>query len=205
MLTGHVTYATIADVSAAVERLPPRRSGVRLWCMRLLGVIATAALLAVGATIVMTVAPDRAEEAAVTPSAPAATKPAAKKKAKKRPAKPKFTKTQRAQRAAAVDTLSQQGYRPVTLTDYRPGATLRVLIGRGDGGQRAFFFAGTQYIGNDAADDSDSIRVARAGNRSVALRYKTGNKSSTRVLFRWDGRNLAAQTAIPPSAERHAR
>jgi hypothetical protein len=205
VLTAHVTYATIADVSAAVERLPPRRSGVRLWSMRLLGVIATGALLAVGATIVMTVAPDRADEAAVTPSAPADTKPATKKKTKKQPARPKLTKAQRAQRAAAVDMLSQQGYRPVALADYRPGATLRVLIGRGDGGQRAFFFAGTQYIGNDAADDSDSIRVARAGNRSVALRYKTGRKTSTRVLFRWDGRKLAPQTAIPPSAERHAR
>jgi hypothetical protein len=173
--------------------------------MRILGTIATGALLAVGATIVMTVAPDRSKEVSITPSAPAATpQPVAKKK---KPAKPKLTRAQRQQRAAAVTALSEQGYRPVALGDYRPDAVLRVLIGRGDVGQRAFFFANSKYLGNDAADDSDSVRVARAGNRSVALAYKTfenGKKRTVRVLFRWDGERLAPQTTIPSSALRHA-
>jgi hypothetical protein len=171
--------------------------------MRLLGAIATGALLAVGATIALTVAPDRSAEVSITPSAPASTPAPSTKKAK---AKPKLTKLQRQQRAVAVTTLREQGYRPVGLADYRPDADLRVLIGRGDGGQRAFFFAGSQYLGNDAADDSDSLRVARAGKRSVALAYKTfedGKRGTTRVLFRWDGERLAPQTAIPSSALRH--
>jgi len=53
--------------------------------------------------------------------------------------------------------------------------------------------------------------VTRAGNRSVSLAYRifaegdrpccpSGGK--VRVLFRWDGRTLAAQTAIPPSSQR---
>ena len=154
----------------------------------------------------MTVAPDRSDEASITPEAPADTPQATKKKAKKKPAKPKLTKAQRAQRAAAVTTLREQGYRPVGLADYRPDAVLRVLIGRGDGGQRAFFFAGTQYLGNDAADDSDAVRVSRAGNKSVALPYTTfenGKRGKTRVLFRWDGKDLAPQTTIPSSALRH--
>ena len=48
------------------------------------------------------------------------------------------------------------------MADYNPDKTLRVLIGRGDGGQRAFFFAGGAYIGHDVADDSHRIRVLRA-------------------------------------------
>jgi hypothetical protein len=174
--------------------------------MRIFGAIATGALLAVGATIAMTVAPDRSEEVSITPAAPAATPAPAKDEAKAKPAKPKYTKAERRQRAAAVSTLSEQGYRPVALGDYRPDADLRVLIGRGDSGQRAFFFAGPRYLGNDAADDSEAVRVARAGNRSVSLAYTTfenGNKRTVRVLFRWDGEQLAPQTAIPPSALRH--
>ena len=81
---------------------------------------------------------------------------------------------------------------------------LRVLIGKGDGGRRAFFFAEGRFIGNDTTDDSDSVTVVRAGNRSVALSYKLNGGGSSRVLFRWDGKKLAPQTAIPSSAQRHA-
>ena len=88
-----------------------------------------------------------------------------------------------------------------------------MLIGKGEGGRRAFFFNGATYLGNDAADDSAAVEVVRAGNRSVALSYRlfaeddrpccpTGTK--VRVLFRWDGKKLAPQTAIPPSAQRRA-
>lgn len=178
--------------------------------MRVLGVVATGALLAVGATAVVTVAPDQGDEAALTSSAPAATPEPAKKRKKAEPKKPKLTAAQRAARRAAVSTLREQGYRAVSLADYNPKSELRVLIGRGDGGQRGFFFAEGLYLGNDAADDSEQIRVDRAGNRSVALTYKlyeSGRKKSTgteRVLFRWDGEKLAPQTEIPSSVERHA-
>ena len=181
--------------------------------MRLLGVLATGALLALFATAVVTFMPERGEETVVT-SAPAATpQPAAAKKKKAAAKKPKLTRAQRRARAAAVSTLSELGYRPVTLKDYKADKTLRVLVGRGEGGQRAFFFAGTRYVGNDAADDSERVEVVRAGNRSVSLAYKifdegdkpccpTGRKA--RVLFRWDGEALSPQTAIPPAAARRA-
>jgi LppP/LprE lipoprotein len=179
--------------------------------MRILGVVATSALLAVGVTAVVTIAPDGSDESSLTSQAPASTPvPADAKKKKAEPRKPKLTAAQRRQRAAAVTTLREQGYRPVSLADYEAKHTLRVLVGRGDAGQRAFFFAGSEYIGNDAADDSEQIRVARTGNRSVALRYKlyepgrTKSTGTTRVLFRWDGESLAPMTPIPSSATRHA-
>jgi len=191
-------------VSAARVRLPPRRRGVRLWGMRLLGIVATGALLAIFASAVVTFMPERGEETVVT-AAPASTpEPAAAKKKKAAKPKPKLTRAQRRARAAAVATLREQGYRPVTVTTYRPGSVLRVLIGKGEGGQRAFFFVGARYLGNDTTDDSQRIEVARAGNRSVALAYRTfgERRGKTRVLFRWDGETLAPQTAIPPAAAR---
>ncbi len=176
-----------------------------------MGVIATGALLAIFASAVVTFMPERGEQAVVA-EAPAATPvPAAKKKVAKKKAKAKLTPSQRRDRAAAVTTLSGLGYRPVTLKSYDPKHVLRVLIGKGEAGQRAFFFVGARYLGNDAADDSGSIAIARAGNRSVSLAYrtfKTDDKpccpsgAKVRVLFRWDGKTLAPQTAIPPSSVR---
>jgi hypothetical protein len=101
----------------------------------------------------------------------------------------------------------------VSLKSYEPDHVLRVLVGKGEGGRRAFFFAGGKYLGNDAADDSASIEVVRAGNRSVSIAYRLfaqGDKpccptgAKARVLFRWDGETLAPQTAIPPSEQRRA-
>ncbi len=64
-LTGFVASATIAIVSAARVRLPPRRRGVRLWGMRLMGVTATSALLAIFAWALLTFYPERGSEAVV--------------------------------------------------------------------------------------------------------------------------------------------
>jgi LppP/LprE lipoprotein len=181
--------------------------------MRLVGLLATAALLGVGAFAALTAIPDDSEETALVPAAPASTPDSSKAAADSKPRKPKYTRAQRRARAAAVGVLRDQGYRPVTLTDYNPDKTLRVLIGRGDGGQRAFFFAGGSFIGNDALDDSHRIEVVRAGNRSVSLQYRLfrpddrpccPSAGKARVLFRWDGESLAAQTAIPPAGERRA-
>jgi LppP/LprE lipoprotein len=190
-------------VSAHAHRLPPRRSGFSLWFMRVLGLAATAVLLGAGVYALQQVLPKDDVATGTTPSSAAA--PAKKKHAKakaKAKAKPKYTAAQRRQRAAAVSALRDEGYRPVHLSDYDARKTLRVLIGRGEGGQRAFFFTGSQYIGNDASQDSRSIRVSRGGNRSVALTYKLKGGKSTRVLFRWDGKSLAPQTAIPSVALR---
>ena len=213
-LTTLVTSATIAVVSAARVRLPPRRRGVRLWGMRVLGVTATSALLAIFAWVLLSVYAERGEESVVAEAPAATATPAAKPVAHKpKRAKPKLTRAQRRTRAAAVATLADLGYRPVSLKTYRVDTDLRVLIGKSDAGRRAFFFNGATYLGNDAADDSAAVEVVRAGNRSVALSYRlfaqddrpccpTGTK--VRVLFRWDGKNLAPQTAIPPSAQRRA-
>ena len=215
-LTGFVASATIAIVSAARVRLPPRRRGVRLWGMRLMGVTATSALLAIFAWALLTFYPDRDSETVVSATPAATPAPAAaKEKAKAKPKRsaPKLTAAQRRDRAAAVAQLGDLGYRPVSLKTYAPDHVLRVLIGKGEGGQRAFFFNGASYLGNDAADDSTKIEVVRAGNRSVSLSYRlfaegdkpccpTGTK--VRVLFRFDGEKLAPQTAIPPSAQRRA-
>ncbi|MGH2967967.1 MAG: LppP/LprE family lipoprotein, partial [Solirubrobacteraceae bacterium] len=146
------------------------------------------------------------------PAAPAST-PEPKRAEKAKPGKPKFTVAQRRDRSAAVGTLREQGYRPVTLADYAPDNVLRVLIGRGEGGRRAFFFVGGSFLGNDVADDSARVKVVRAGNRSVALSYRIFSEGdrpccptggSVRVLFRWDGERLAPQTSIPPAAARRA-
>ena len=180
--------------------------------MRFMGLVATSALLAIFVTAVITFMPERGEKAVVS-AAPAATATPAPAKAKAKKVEPRFTPAQRRARRAAVTTLSGLGYRPVSLKAYDPDHVLRVLIGKGEGGQRAFFFVGTRYLGNDAADDSDSIDIARAGNRSVALAYKTfkpddkaccPSGAKVRVLFRWDGKTLAPQTAIPPSSVRRA-
>ena len=179
-----------------------------------MGVTATSALLAIFAWALLSIYAERGDESVVTEAPAATATPAAKPAADKpKKAKPKLTRAQRRERAAAVTTLSGLGYRPVSLKTYRPDNTLRVLIGKGEGGRRAFFFNGAAYLGNDAADDSAAIEVVRAGNRSVALSYRlfaeddrqccpTGTK--VRVLFRWDGKKLAPQTAIPPSAQRRA-
>jgi LppP/LprE lipoprotein len=181
--------------------------------MRVMGITATSALLAILAWALLSFYPEGDDEVAV-PAAPAAAPAAAKKgeTAERKKAKPKLTRAQRRARAAAVATLGDLGYRPVSLKTYKPGNVLRVLIGKGEGGRRAFFFAGTTYLGNDTADDSAEIQVTRAGNRSVSLAYGVfgqGDKpccpgAKARVLFRWDGESLAAQTSIPPAEQRRA-
>lgn len=191
-------------VSAHAHRLPPRRHGFQLWFMRVLGLAATAVLLAAGVYAIEQVLPKDDETASAVQTAPSHAKNHQKAhgKAKHAKAKPKYTAAQRHQRAAAVSALRDEGYRPVHLSDYDARHVLRVMVGRGEAGQRAFFFTRSQYIGNDASEDSRSIRVARAGNKSVALSYAVHGGKHTRVLFRWDGAKLAPQTSIPPIGER---
>ena len=210
-LTGFVASATIAIVSAARVRLPPRRRGVRLWGMRLMGVTATSALLAIFAWALLTFYARARRARPWSPPQPAATPaPAAEKeKAKPKKAKPKLTPSQRRDRAAAVATLGDLGYRPVTLKTYAPDHVLRVLIGKGEGGKRAFFFDGAtlprQRRRRRQRSRSRSRAPATAPSRSPtgcsprATSPAARAAAKVRVLFRWDGEKLAPQTAIPPS------
>jgi LppP/LprE lipoprotein len=197
-------------VSAHAHRLPPRRTGLRLWSMRFLGLLATGALLAVGVATALMVIPDNGSDTALLNGAPAANPKPAKARAHKHHAKhhrPKLTAAQRRERSAAVAVLRDQGYRPVRLADYRPAIALRVLIGRGEGGQRAFFFNGATFVGNDASDDSGRIRLLRSKHGAVTLGYAVyaqGDKAccphggTARVRFALKQGSLVSEGAIPP-------
>jgi hypothetical protein len=184
----------------------PRR---RRWPARVLALLATTALLGSGAWIVVMVMPAPTEDGAA-PAAPAATATPGRAAGKKR--KPQLTATQRRARAAALATLTEQGYRPVRLRDYVAGNKLRVLIGRDDAGaQRAFFFLRREFIGHDDVAASRRVRVARARDRSVTLAYglyEPGDHPCcpkggiARVTFRWSGEALEPGGAIPPAALR---
>jgi hypothetical protein len=130
-----------------------------------------------------------------------------------KPAEPALTRAEKRQRAAAVDVLRERGYRPVRLAAYDPSHTLRVLVGRGDGGQRAFFFAGPRFIGTDALTDSARVRLLGTAERSATLSYRLfspgdesccPNGGTVRVRFRWDGKALDPDNAIPPASSRLA-
>ena len=199
--------------AARLHRPPPRHTGLRRWGARVLGLLATSVLLGVGVASALMVLPagDDGELAAldgVVPDTPASAKGDERKR---KSDEPKLTARERRQRKAAVATLREQGYRPLGLASYEPDSALRVLVGRGDGGQRAFFFARGSYIGTDAADDSHRVRVVRAGERSVTLAYRLfsdGDRAccpsggTARVRFRLAGETLEPQTPIPAPALR---
>lgn len=177
----------------------PRR---RRWPSRILGVLATATLLGTGVAIALMVMPQREQGAAATAPPPTAEGAAAKG----------LTAKQRAARRAAVATLREQGFEPVRLADWRPQHRLRVLIGRDESGaQRAFFFTGRRFVGNDDAAASASVRVSAARESAVTLTYRLyaadddaccPKGKRVKVAFRWDDGRLAPRTAVPPAAER---
>jgi hypothetical protein len=178
----------------------PRR---RRWPSRILGVLATAALLGTGVAIALMVIPDPEEETAATTNPPAAT-PA--------PAKRGLTDAQRAARRAAVATLNEQGFQPVRIADWHAEHTLRVLIGRDDeGAERAFFFVKRRFVGNDDAAASASVRVNAARENGVTLTYRlfgpvdqaccpTGER--VKVTFRWQDGKLVPAAEVPPAFDR---
>jgi hypothetical protein len=175
-------------MAARAMRVPPARR--RRWPSRLLGALATAALLGSGVAIVMMVMPSPEKEERAAP-APTPT-PAAKRKHG-------LTKAQKAARRDAVGTLREQGYEPVRLADWRPGGELRVLIGRDDtGAMRAFFFVGRDFVGNDDPSTSGRLRVTNAGKRGVTLAYGLTTGGAEKVRFRWQDGALAPSTPVPP-------
>jgi hypothetical protein len=187
--------------------------GVGRWIARVLAILATGALLAVGVAVATMIraetdssADDQALIAQPTPTPAPKPKPA-KHKAKRA----KLTKAQRAARNAAAAELRRQGYRPVRLADWHARQSLRVLIGTQGGQRRAFFFVGPRYIGNDAATPSAKLRVGRQEKRSVTLVYSVwrgGDRAccphggTVRVRFRWQAGQLRPQSAIPDAAAR---
>jgi hypothetical protein len=191
-------------MAAHAMRYPPapRR---RRWPSRILGVLATAALLGTGVAIALMVMPEADEEKAATPATPGPTTDDAAAKAG-------LTPQQRAARRAAVRTLTEQGFEPVKLADWRPESRLRVLIGRDDSGaQRAFFFAGRRFVGNDDASASAAVRVVESRANRVTLSYRLYEPDDEaccpkgeriQVAFRWRDGRLVPLTDVPPAAER---
>jgi hypothetical protein len=192
--------------------LRDRRSPVAKWTGRVLGVLGTAVVLAVGAVIATMVVPGDDDQG--VSQAPAATPAPAREQAKK-PAKPKLTSRQREERRRAVDEVRRQGYTPVSLDDYKVDHLLRVLIGKPAGttppGMRAFFFVDGEYIGLDATSPSGKLRAGRQLEREITLvytLYEDGDDAccpkggDTRVHFRWTGEALAPREEIPPASER---
>jgi hypothetical protein len=203
------------------NRLPPRRKSYR-WARRIAGLIATLAFIGVGVAIAQMVIPERDGTEASAAVAPTATATPAKKhktakKAKKK-AKPKGpTKAQRQALADAVAVVRSKGFTTLEQSDYDPTATFRVLLGRpvGDsaGGYRAFFFAKDTFLGNDAANPSTKLSVAKAGKLTVTLSYgvyasgdPAGQPSQRKkVRFRLEGTSIHALDTIPPDSARFQR
>jgi hypothetical protein len=191
-----------------------RRSPVARWTGRLLGLLGTAAVLAVGVVAATMVVSAGDEE--VVGTAPAATPtpaPAARKG--EQDAAPRLTRAQREERRRAVDEVRRQGYTPVALGDYKFDHLLRVLIGKPVGttpaGMRAFFFVDDEFIGQDATTASGRIRAGRQLEREITIvyrLYRPGDEAccpkgkETRVHYRWNGETLVPREPIPPAAER---
>jgi hypothetical protein len=188
-----------------------KRSPVAKWTGRVLGLLGTAVLLAVGvvaATMVLSTDDDE-----VVTAAPAATATPEPKATKRRA--PKLSARQHQERRRAVDEVRRQGYAPVSVDDYKGDHLLRVLIGKPVGstppGLRAFFFVDDQYVGLDATSPSGKIRPGRQLEREITIvytLYEPGDRAccpkggDTRVHFHWTGEALEPREAIPPDAER---
>ena len=173
----------------------PRR---RRWPARVLGVLATAAFLGIGVAIALMVIPEPAEEETPARNTPpsAAEQPEAEKRG--------LTASQRAARRAAVGTLTEQGFEPVRLKDWRPNNDLRVLIGETDtGAMRAFFFVKRDFVGNDDASTSSRLRVSTVGDEAITLAYGLSTGETEKVRFEWvDGTLQATGGTVPPSTLR---
>ncbi len=109
---------------------------------------------------------------------------------------------------AAVALLARKGYTPVATSTYDAANTLRVLIGRASGGERAFFFDQGSYLGTDAAAASARIAVLKSSDTEVTLDYsiyKPGQPAPSgarRVRFALDMGQLSPLDPIPGVALR---
>jgi hypothetical protein len=181
-------------MAAHAMRFPPARRR-RRWPARMLGFLATAALLGSGAAIAYMVMPDRDHDVAATAPPPAKAKAAHKARG--------LTKAQKRARHAAVGVLAEEGYEPARLADWRPKAALKVLVGRDDqGAMRAFFFADGRFLGHDDAATSNDIRVAKTAKDAVTLSYGLSAGGREKVSFRLADGDVAPASPVPPSTVR---
>jgi len=110
--------------------------------------------------------------------------------------------------AAAVALIARKGYSALDTSTYRPGDTLRVLIGRAAGGERAFFFDETRYLGTDASAPSAHITVFAQSDTEVVLSYaiyrpQAQTPSGVRLVhFALDMGELNAIDSIPSVSQR---
>jgi LppP/LprE lipoprotein len=159
------------------------------------GVLGTVALLGSGAAIAYMVMPQE-DAPAPLPKAGAAAKGPKK-------TQPALTKAQKRARHDAVAKLAAEGYEPAVLADWRPGAPLKVLVGRSDSGaMRAFFFSGKKFVGYDDPATSNHVRVASARRNSVTLVYRLSTGSPEKVRFTWENGALQTSAPVPPSSVR---
>ena len=174
-------------------RYPPARRR-RRWPKRMLGFLATVALLGSGAAIAYMVVPRDEDGGTAKTPAPAATPVKAK---------PALTKAQRRQRSRAVAVLAKEGYEPARLADWRPKAELKVLVGRNDqGAMRAFFFSGGEFLGHDDPTTSNDIRVVKGEKGAVTLSYRVSTGGRDRVRFSLEEGSLTHTDPVPPSTVR---
>jgi hypothetical protein len=184
---------------------------------RVVGLVATLALLGVGVAVLLTVTRDnggKAKQETFAPTPKAAKTPAGRKASRPRP--PRLTAAQRASRDAAVAQMRTQGFEPVAISTYKPRQSLRVLIGRpkasnGVRGRRAFFFVREQYIGTDSSSPSARLKVASQDNSKITLaytRFAAGDKpccpsdGTVNVRFSMGNGRLQPLDPIPPPAAR---
>jgi hypothetical protein len=167
----------------------PRRR--RRWPRRILGVLATLAFLGSGAAIAYMVMPQEEEPAAAPTRPDAAVKGATE-------SKPTLTRAQKRARHAAVARMAEEGYEPVRLTDWRPKAPLKVLVGRSDtDAMRAFFFADGEFVGYDDKTTSNNLRVVKARGNAVTLAYKLSDGTTAKIRFEYAGGTLTPSEPVP--------
>ena len=179
------------------------RRGRRRWPARVVGVLATAALLGAGVVMAQMIASIWDDEDAAEPPAVVAAEAGG--------GEPALTRAQRRARRAAAATLRQQGFEPVRLTDYNPTSRLRVLVGDDGGLRRAFFFARRRFAGYDAETSSGQLRVVRAGDRAVTLSYglyQSGDKrccpqaGTEEIRFVLEDGDVVSRRNVPPAGAR---
>jgi hypothetical protein len=191
-----------------------RRSPAARWTARILGLLGTAAVLAVG-VVAATMVLSAGDEEVVSTAPAAAPTPTPERAGDGKDAAPRLTRAQREERRRALDEVRRQGYTAAALGDYKVDHLLRVVIGKPVGttppGMRAFFFVDGEYIGQDATTASGKIRAGRQLEREITIvytLYRPGDEAccpkgrQTRVHYRWNGEALEPREPIPPAAER---
>jgi LppP/LprE lipoprotein len=105
--------------------------------------------------------------------------------------------------SGAEAVLQAQGFTARSTSDYRPGQTLRVLVGTRTGsGERAFFFVAGHYIGTDAKQPSGSVHVVSQGDTEVTLAYALSSGGQATVRFQLNNGKLVPLGSIPSASSR---